>query len=135
MAIETLIFTRLSTFGGLTALIGTRVYPNIAPQNAARPFVTYRRVTSDRPAAMGSDSGVVRARFQFDTFAEDDETEVGFDDAAAIRAQIRAALKRWRDPVGPPVVQDTFLVSEIDLYEDDTRLHHLADDYEVNYRE
>lgn len=128
MTIETLLFTRLSTFAGLAALIGTRVYPNIAPQNATRPFVSYRRVTSDRPPAMGSDSGVVRARFQFDTFADE------IDSALAVRDQIRAALKRWRD-VGPPVVQDTFLVTEIDLYEDDSRIHHLADDYEVNYRE
>lgn len=134
MTIEALIFTRLSGFAGLTALIGTRIYPNIAPQNATWPFVTYRRVTSTRPAAMGSDSGVVRARFQFDTFAEDDDSKVGFDDASAVRDQLRAALKRWRD-AGPPVVQDTFLVSEIDLYEDDSRLHHLSDDFEINYRE
>jgi hypothetical protein len=128
VTIEALIYTRLSGFAGLTALVGTRIYKNIAPQNTGRPYVTYRRVTATRPPAMGRNSGVVRARFQFDSFDED------FADASAVRAQILAAIERWRD-AGPPVVQDIFPVNELDLYEDDIRLHHLSDDYEVNYRE
>lgn len=127
--IEDSLFTRLSGFGGLTALVASRIYPNLAPQNAAYPHVTFRRVTSDRPSAMNRDSGVVRARFQFDTFNE------AYDGARLVRDQLRAALQRWRDPGGTPVVQDVFLISETDLYEDDSRIHHLADDFEVIYRE
>lgn len=132
MTVQALLHMRLSTFAGLTALVGTRVYPNIAPQNAARPYVAYRLVSDIRPPAMGRDSGVARARFQFDAFA--DEPAGGYDAADAIRVQIAAALKRWRD-AGPPVVQDTFLVSQIDLYEDDIRMHNASADYELNYRE
>ena len=127
--IENLIFTRLSTFAGLIPLVGDRIYPNIAPANATMPFVVFRKISEETPPAMGSDSGVVRPRFQFSAFAED------FDAARDVRDQLRAALKRWRDPVGPPVVQATFFVSEIDLYEPDGRTQHLATDYEVNYRE
>lgn len=133
MTIQALLYTRLSGFAGLTALVAGRIYPNRAPQDAARPYVTYRLVSDTRPPAMNRDSGVARARFQFDAFA--DETAGGYDAADAIRVQVSAALKRWRDPVGPPVVQDVFMVSQIDLYEDDIRMHNASADYEVNYRE
>ena len=128
MSIEALIYTRLSGFAGLAALVGTRIYPNVAPQNVAAPYIVYRRVTAGRPGAMQADTGIVRGRFQVDVF---DGT---FDGAAAVREQIRQALQRWRS-AGPPVVQATFLDTQIDLYEDDTGLHHLADDYEINYLE
>lgn len=137
MSIEALIYTRLSGFAGLTALVATRIYPNVAPQNVAPPYVVYRRITATRPGAMGADTGIVRARFQFDVFAGGTDAvgaAQGFDDAAAVREQVRLALQRWRS-AGPPVVQATFLDSQIDLYEDDTELHHLADDYEINYLE
>ena len=40
MAIEELIFTRLSGFGGLTALVGTRIFPNRMPQDVIFPAVS-----------------------------------------------------------------------------------------------
>jgi hypothetical protein len=39
------LFSRLSSFAGLKALIGTRIYPAPAPQNAAYPLVTYQEVS------------------------------------------------------------------------------------------
>jgi hypothetical protein len=128
MAIEELIFARLDGFAGLTALVADRVYVGILPQDVALPAVSWRRVTGDRLRAMVADPGLVRARFQFDAWAET------YLAARDVREQLRLALERWSD-AGPPAVQATFFLSEIDLYEDDTELHHLSCDYEINYEE
>ena len=71
---------------------------------------------------------LIRARFQFDAWART------YGEARDVRQQLRLALKRWQD-TGPPVVQVAFSISAVDLYEDDTELHHLVADYEINYEE
>lgn len=126
--IEDLIYARLSGFAGLVALVSDRVYPNALPQDVTMPAVSWRRVTAERLRAMGADPGLVRARFQFDAWAG------SYDSANAVREQIRLALERHGE-AGPPVWQATFFLTEIDLYENATRLHHLAADYEIVYEE
>lgn len=128
-AIYEALYSRLSGFAGLTALVGTRIYPNRAVQDAARPYVVFRRVTSRRHSSFGADDGVVEARFQVDVFDEDHAS------AQAVREQVRQALQRWSGTEASTVVQDTYFEGETDLYEDDRDLHHLADDYRVVYEE
>ena len=128
-AIETTLYNRLSGYAGLIALVSTRISPNIKAQDSALPAVTYRRVSSTRYNAMAVDAQVVKARFQVDVWAS------SYESAAAVRDQVRACLQRWRDGTAGAVVQDTFIVTETDLYEDDTHQHHIAIDVEINYDE
>lgn len=128
MTVESVLVTRLNGFAGLTALVGTRIRPNRAEQNIAKPYITFRRVSADRDSAMGVDVGTVTARFQFDVWAED------FTSMAAVGEQLRLALQRWRNSSGT-VVDDTFIVSEIDLFETETETHHRALDARIHYRE
>jgi hypothetical protein len=125
MAIETTIYTRLSSFTGLTDLVATRIYPNKKPQDCAMPSVDYRRVTANRFSAMSIDSGVVKARFQFDAWG------LTYASASAVRDQILAALQRYKSAP----IQDCYILNETDLYEDDTGQHHIAIDIEINYSE
>lgn len=129
--IEPALFARLSTFAGLAALVGTRIYPGVAPQNTALPFVTYRRVSAVRPGLFGVDAGIVNARMQLDAFAET---------YAAMRAvvdQVRAGLQRWSDPTAAVPVIDCFIANETDLFEPDPvpPLHHGVLDAMIHYRE
>lgn len=126
--IEEVLHTRLSGFAGLATLVGDRVYPNIMPQNVTLPAVSFRRVTSRRERAMVADPGIVRGRFQFDAWAST------YDAARDVREQIRLALERW-DTTVDTAVDTIFVESEVDLYEDDTEIHHLVIDFEVIYRE
>lgn len=129
MAIEETLYTRLSTHAGLSALVSTRISPNIKAQDSALPAVTYRRVSSTRFSAMAVDAEVVKARFQIDVWAST------YDSAAAVRDQVRDAMQRWRNTSPGTVVQDTFIITETDLFEDDTRQQHIAIDVEINYIE
>ncbi len=106
--IEETIFSRLSTFAGLTALIGAppncRVYPHeLAPENALFPYVTYSLISAPREIAMGADPGLVRSRWQFDAWGLDP------DDARDVAEQLRKALERWRGAGSGTTVQDTFI--------------------------
>lgn len=128
--IEELINSRLSGFAGLAALVGSRIYYGNLPQNVAMPAVSWRLVTDDtpQPQQVVGETDLIRGRFQFDCWSPSKTV------ARDVRKQVRNALKRWSDP-GPPLVQVTFALSSIDLYEDDTELHNLSSDYEINYEE
>jgi len=130
MSIEDAIFTRGSTFGGLTALIGTRIYPVQAPQNAIAPYVTYQMISNPREHAMGADPGVAHPRFQFSPFAT---TRTA---AKAITLQLIACYSRWRGVVASVDVLDSFLENEVDLGFDDTLLlYQRAVDFLISHRE
>ena len=128
MTIEAVLFTRLSTFAGLAALVSTRVYPLAAPQNVVLPYLTYRRVSSVRTSAFGSDTNNVTARFQIDVWA------ASFASARNVAEQVTLAMQRWRNTTGT-VVDDTFIENQIDLYEPEIDTFHIAVDIRTHYRE
>lgn len=129
MTIEAVLFTRLSTFAGLTALVGTRIYPSVAPQNVTAPFVTYRRISAVRRSGFGQDIGIVSARFQLDAIA------LTYSSMRAVVEQIVLALQRWRSDLTNPAVIETFIENEYEIYEDEPDLYHGAVDVIVHYRE
>jgi hypothetical protein len=45
MSAETALYSRLSTTDGVTALVGTRIFPMEAQQNSATPYITYQKIT------------------------------------------------------------------------------------------
>jgi hypothetical protein len=112
--VEDALFTRLSTGPGLMALVGTRVYPVKAPQNVATPYVVYARVSGTRETAFNADPGMVRARYQFTPYSTD------FDQMTAVRDEVRKLIERWR-PGG--VIDDVFIETDQDLWDDDAQLH------------
>lgn len=128
--IQELIYTRLSGFAGLSALVGNRIYPKNLPQDAVRPAIVYQLIAQEtpQPQQVVGATDLIRARYQFDCWADT------FRAARNVRDQLRLALKRWQT-AGPPVVQVAFALSEIDLFEDDTRLFNCSADFEINYEE
>lgn len=132
MSVESVLATRAEAVSGLTALIGaspTRIYFGEMPQSVTLPAVSFTRVTAPRVSCMGSDPGVVRARFQFDVFADTQKQ------ARLVIDQLRAAYQRWTNSSGT-VIQDIFIAGDVDLGRDpDTREYHSAIDFEVIYEE
>ena len=128
MSVESELYTRLTTHAGLSALVVLRVFPGHLPQGATLPAISYSRVSAGRPSAMGTDIGLVEARFQIDVWDDD------YLGLVAVKEQVRAALQRWSTSSGT-IVRDTFFENEIDLYEDELEIHHAALDFRPWYEE
>jgi hypothetical protein len=92
--IEEALVAYLTTHPGLSALIGTRLYPRPLPQRPTLPAVTYFRVSGPRDLAHDGPVGLAHPRFQFDCW--------GADTLAAIQTanQLRLALDGFSGLMG-----------------------------------
>ena len=121
--------TRLTGYAGLTALIGSRVYPLKMPQKPTLPAVSYQRIDGPRESAIASDMGMAHPRMQVDCWAS---TYAG---VKAVATQVRAALQRWSDAAASPVVLDSLLESDQDLYEAEVEIYRVSMDFIIWHRE
>lgn len=127
--IQEQLYTRMTNYSGLYALVGDRIYPNVRAQDATLPCLSYLRVSDiDRFSCMGSDPGLVKALYQVDVWAST------YDEANAVAKQVRLAFQRWRNSSGVNV-QDTFIRTIRDLSEEDRKEYHIAIEIELNYNE
>lgn len=134
MSLESVIFTRLTTHAGTTALIGLRCRPLRLQQKETYPAISFARISTIRQSAMGADPGLVRARVQIDCWDQDDSSGAGIDGANALAEQVRAALQRWTNASGPKV-ESTFLISDGEIDEPELDISRVSIDYEFNYQE
>ena len=126
-AIETVLYEKLRDDSGVAALVSGRAFPAPAPQDARFPCVTFARVSLQSFSAFSADASVEKGRFQIDAWAK------SYREAASLREAIKTALQRWRDASSSPVVHDCFIISVVDLYESDAKIHRHAVDIELVY--
>jgi len=110
--IEDALYSRLSGFAGLTALVGTRIYPLKLEPGAALPAVSFQLIDAERDRLSGQDGVDHAARFQLDSWADT------YESAKAVAAQVVAALDRWSGTVAGVVVNTSFIDSERDTFEE-----------------
>jgi hypothetical protein len=111
----------------ITDLVGTRYYAMVLPQNAAYPAVTWRLLTG----LEHHNIDFAYPTYQFDSWAET------YAEAKQLAAEVKAVFQRRREVVGETsgvrMVQGVF-ESEVDLYDDETELFHIATDINLIYR-
>lgn len=72
--IETAIVTRMRGFTGIGDVVGTRIYPDIAPEKAAYPFLTYQLISDNEIQGLEGSHGLLHPRITikcFDTKSAD----------------------------------------------------------------
>jgi len=125
--IEQGIYARLSGQSGVTNLVGTRIYPGVAPLNAAFPYLTYSKVSGIRIHAMESDPGLAHPRMRVSTWS------TSYTQVKAIALQVRTALQDYSATTGGIPFQRIFFENEYDLPEIDLGskkiTHQLVQDY------
>lgn len=67
---EAAIRSALVADADVAALLGTRIYPVIAPASAAVPFATYRRSAVQRSQSLAGPTGVTTVIVAIDLYAE-----------------------------------------------------------------
>lgn len=111
MSIEADIYSSLTAHAGLSALIGTRLYPVLLPQNPTYPAVTYQRVSTPRAQAINGTVASAGPRFQFAAWAST------YSSAVSVAAQVRAALIAMSGNI--VTVYEVLLDGEREVWEDD----------------
>jgi hypothetical protein len=105
MSLDSTIFAALSSTSGVTDLIGAgadcRAYPDEAPPEAGRKYVTWQHVSSDPFATHAGAVGIQHDLVQVMCWAETPE------EASALRAAVVAALDGVELAAGVnPTLQD-----------------------------
>ena len=84
-----LIYSRLSTDGLITAYVGTKIYPDITPQNVQYPFVVYTIVNSLPVDFKDGQSNLEEITLQIDVYTQ------SYDDTQDLANLIRNRLDRF----------------------------------------
>jgi len=122
-------FAHLTTDAGVVALVGSRVYPLVVPQDATLPAIAYQQISGPRDHTHSGPSGLVRARMQL--------TFVGssYSEAKAVADAARAALDGFAGQMGSVTVGGAFLDNERDQWSQGFELPNVQQDYMVWYQE
>ena len=117
MDVKRALYQCLSGYAGLTALVGSRIYPNRAPQNCTMPAVVYQQVTDRRTYTKDGYAGLAWPLFQISCYAET------YEQAEAVRAQVEAALHACLGKFDGLTVEAVRLEGSTDQFEDGSDLH------------
>jgi hypothetical protein len=124
------LYTKLTGYAGLAALIGSRVYPGQLPQRPTLPAICYTRVSTTlvQTRDNAGRSSLERPRYQFDCWAGTRK------ETRQIAAELRYALATMPQSSNPRV--DVALVqNDFDDYEPDTDRHRAVVDVFIWYEE
>lgn len=130
--VEQGLVSYLTGYAGLTALVSTRIYPYMIPQDATLPCVTYQRIGTPRTLTHG-DTGatgtLARPRIQFSCWA------ATLSSAMDIAYQLRAALNGKKGSIGTApnnvTVRAILVDNELDDRDPETKLFRVIADYLV----
>ena len=126
----------LSTYVGLTPLIGARTYPMRIPQGATLPCLTYQRISTPRiltHQSSGATGDLAHPRFQFDAWATTQKA------AKAIIDQVRAALNGKTGEIGTApnniTIRAALVEGETPEYDPETKLYRCQSDFTIWHEE
>lgn len=107
-------------FSALTSLVSARVYPDVAPEGTARPYITYQQVGGRAFVYVeGTLSDAKNGRLQFNVWAD---TRMA---ASALALQVEATL------LAIPSLQVEPLGAYVSTYEEDTGLYGTMQDFSI----
>jgi len=130
--IDDAVFQRLAGFAGLSALVGSRIYPDVAPDNATAPYVVYQtQAPIDLGGDMDESGDLVTTRAQVDAWA------AKRSQADKVAKQVRRALRDFSGTVAGVRIADIRADSGFKDFDDDPppRLFRSSQDYLIQHYE
>ncbi|KKM90811.1 hypothetical protein LCGC14_1234830 [marine sediment metagenome] len=115
------------------ALVGTRVYPMVLPQNVTPPAISYLQTGGERSVHTGGSSGLANARVQISCWATTYLGSKALADAA--RLSLEAFSGELGGGGGRTIVQGAFVSDEREFYESTVRLYRTDLDFEIWHTE
>lgn len=129
--VEELLLARLTSTAAVTALVGTRIYPDFAPEAAQMPYVIYSREHSQSFSNFGV---VLKNCFAGYSFASTAKTHKA---ARETTEAIRRAFDYW-STTGPPIVDLVLVQNDFSTFQSSSKGDFMGYtsviDFEVKYR-
>jgi len=128
-SIRTLLLANTS----VSALVSTRAYSDVLPQNAAMPALTYSLIVESPNEHLGGIVDLSRATIQVDCFG------ITRSSANALADAVRIAIEMYRGTVGTQFINEINYTGARDGYDrseagTDQRRFIRSLDFDVNYR-
>ncbi|GAE27026.1 hypothetical protein JCM9140_3137 [Halalkalibacter wakoensis JCM 9140] len=114
----------LLTHESLTEMVGNRIYPQVAPEGVKAPYICYYEMPNS-----AHDIPVSFPRIQFSVFSP------RYTEAKNVSAELKNILNRYSGTIGTKRVIQGVWIGLPELYERDTKLHHIPSDFKMIYRE
>jgi len=105
------LYSILSNDAEVAALISTRIYPNLLPESATLPALTYQELTALRQYVLTGPVGMVRFRFQINCWAST------YASADELSIEVRKALDGYSGMVENQYIHFIELLDEGDMLE------------------
>lgn len=112
--IEAGLFAFLSADAGISAVVGTRIYPLRVPEDATLPALAYHKISGPSEHSKDGDMNLNHPRFQFTCWADK------YADAKAGRTAVVAALNGFANGGtmgGAVVVEQVIVTDDMDLHD------------------
>lgn len=106
------IYSILAANASVTALVSTRIYKGIAPQNAAFPCVIYARDSMDYVDGIDQSADLRRSDYEILCVADT------YQAAEALAKAVRNALNRYGGTIGGVFVEDIYIDDQRDEHDD-----------------
>ena len=131
---EAFLFQRLTSQTAVSSLIGSRVYPLIAPMGTPLPLVDHQRTAVERPQSLAGNVGNPVVTLQLTTYG------TSYTSVKAIARAVRLAVDNWTGTTAGVTIQRTTLVTEadgVDMPADDQMLpyYNVAQTFEFRINE
>lgn len=123
MILET-VYSLLSGDAGVGA-IASAIYPLRAPQGSASPFVVYQRTDSDRATNFDEVENFVATSVQVDSYA------LSYSQAISLSEAVKTVLNGHTTYP----IHLARLETDLEIYEDDTRLYRVSQRYTLWHTE
>lgn len=128
---EAFLFQRLSSQTSVYTLIGTRVFPLMAPTGTALPLVIYQRSAVSRQQSLSGPVGLPVVTLQLTSYAS------SYTAVKSIARAVRVAVDGWTGTTSGVTIQRTSLQAESDgmvLPQDDQSLPVYSVDQTFDFR-
>jgi len=119
-----LIYSRLSTDGAILAYVGSKIYPDIVPQNVQYPFVVYTITNSTPVDYKYGQSNLEEIEIQVDVYTQN------YDDTQDLANLIRNRLDRFVGTVeGVEVQSIKYTASDSQVYNAELSVYWMSVDF------
>lgn len=127
--VESALYTLLTSDSGVTALVGTRIYPLLVPDGTALPAVAYQQISMIPRKTHSGPNALRHERYQLTVHAS------GYDSGRAVQRALRDCLDGYVGEIGSVRIGEIQVQNEYDGFDLDSDFATVRMDVIVHFEE